>query len=134
MWLIGLLSFIYKQVAPTGATVFSCTAPSYQNFPCMNVTYVTTLKVSCKLLTSQMLHLAVFLSNRFFTLKCPCYWRDEFLVVGVIVCCVGFQFSTPGYSKKDSTPCTPASGGQPTRAYMNFHHRTSSFSNQKTPI
>ena len=36
--------------------------------------------------------------------------------------------------RKDSTPCTPASGGQPTRAYMNFHHRTSSFSNQKTPI
>ena len=74
--------YFYKQVAPTGATVFSCTAPSYQNFSCMNVTYVTTLKISCKLTTSRMLHLAVFLFNGVFALKFPCCQQ-----AAVISCC-----------------------------------------------
>ena len=128
----------YKQVAPTGATVFSCTAPSYQNFPYKNVTYVTTLKISCKLTTSRMLHLAVFLFNGVFALKFPCCQQ-----AAVISCCrhncllcqlsishpqsTKQQNSTPRSGSRAS-PCTPASGGQPPRAYMTFQHRTSSLS------
>ena len=118
-----------KRLPATGATVFSCTTPSYQNFSCMNVTYVTTLKISCKLPASQMLHLAVFLFDRFFALKFSCCQQ-----AAVISCCrrncllCRLSISHPqSTDRKDSTPCTPASGGQPPRAYMNFHHRTSSF-------